>query len=130
MPGLRWGPTSSRRIAEDALAIPGADGVEVLLMHEWGGLTRFAKSEIHQSTSREDTGLRVRVVERAGGRGGHERGHARRGGTAAQSAREMAEIVARSAWPGLRRPRPPWSTGTSKARPRPPPRREPTPSPS
>ena len=35
-------------------------------MHEWGGLTRFADSAIHQSTCREDTGLRVRVV--SGGR--------------------------------------------------------------
>ena len=31
-------------------------------MHEWGGLTRFASSSIHQSTHREDTGIRVRVV--------------------------------------------------------------------
>ena len=62
------GPDEFRRIAEGALSISGADGVEVLLMHEWGGLTRFASSEIHQSTSREDTGLRVRVAN--GGRVG------------------------------------------------------------
>ena len=55
-------------IADSALEVPGADGVEILLMHGWGGLTRFAKSSIHQSTWREDTGIRVRVV--TGGRVG------------------------------------------------------------
>jgi PmbA protein len=67
MPGL-IGPDEVRAVADAALEVPGADGVEVLLMHEWGGLTRFAKSSIHQSTSREDTGIRVRVV--TGGRVG------------------------------------------------------------
>jgi len=61
MPGL-IGPDEVRAVAEAALDLPGADGVEVLVMHEWGGLTRFAKSSIHQSTSREDTGIRIRVV--------------------------------------------------------------------
>ena len=56
------GPEDIRTVAEAALDLAGADGVEVLLMHEWGGLTRFANSSIHQSTWREDTGLRVRVV--------------------------------------------------------------------
>ena len=56
------GPDDIRTVAEAALDLAGADGVEVLLMHEWGGLTRFANSSIHQSTWREDTGLRVRVV--------------------------------------------------------------------
>ena len=56
------GPDEVRRIADGALNLPRADGVEVLFMHEWGGLTRFASSAIHQSTSREDTGIRVRVV--------------------------------------------------------------------
>ena len=51
-------------VADAALELPGVDGVEVLFLHEWGGLTRFAKSEIHQSTNREDTGLRVRVVSK------------------------------------------------------------------
>jgi PmbA protein len=62
------GPEDVRAIADSALDLPGADAVEVLLMHGWGGLTRFAKSSIHQSTWREDTGLRVRVV--TGGRTG------------------------------------------------------------
>ena len=49
-------------ITRVALETEGAEGVEVLFAHEWGGLTRFADSSIHQSTWREDTGLRVRVV--------------------------------------------------------------------
>ncbi len=61
MPGI-IGPDEARSVADAALSLPGADGVEVLFMHEWGGLTRFASSSIHQSTHREDTGIRVRVV--------------------------------------------------------------------
>src|SRR4051795_6174451 len=64
MPGL-IGPDEVRRVSEAALEIAdadGVDGVEVLFMHEWGGLTRFASSAIHQSNWREDTALRVRVV--------------------------------------------------------------------
>jgi PmbA protein len=55
------GSDRAREVMEAALEV-GADGVEVLLLHEWGGLTRFADSAIHQSTWREDTGLHVRVV--------------------------------------------------------------------
>jgi predicted Zn-dependent protease len=61
MPEL-LGPDEIRPLAEAALEVPGADGVEVLVLHEWGGLTRFADSSIHQSTAREDTGVKVRVV--------------------------------------------------------------------
>src|SRR5213078_2461123 len=64
MPDL-IGPDEVRRVSEAALEIAGSDGVdgvEVLFMHEWGGLTRFASSSIHQSTWREDTGIRVRVI--------------------------------------------------------------------
>jgi PmbA protein len=61
MPGL-IGPDDVRTVVESALEVPGADGVEVLFLHEWDGLTRFANSSIHQSTSREDTGVRVRVI--------------------------------------------------------------------
>jgi PmbA protein len=61
MPGL-IGPDDVRGVSEAALELPGADGIEVLFMHEWGGLTRFASSSIHQSTWREDTGIRVRIV--------------------------------------------------------------------
>ncbi len=89
------GPDEVRRVSAAALEVPGADDVEVLFIHEWGGLTRFASSSIHQSTWREDTALRVRVV--SGGRIGVAGTNdfspegARR---AAESAREMAEVVA------------------------------------
>ncbi len=102
MPGI-IGPDEVRRVAEAALELPGADGVEVLFMHEWGGLTRFASSAIHQSTWREDTGVRVRVV--SGGRIGvtatneFSREGARR---AAESALEMASVVSPDLlFPGL-----------------------------
>jgi PmbA protein len=61
MPGL-LGPDDVRPVVESALDLSGADGVEVLFVHEWDGLTRFASSSIHQSTAREDTGVRVRVI--------------------------------------------------------------------
>jgi PmbA protein len=97
------GPDGFGRVADAALELGGVDGVEVLFMHEWGGLTRFAKSEIHQSTSREDTDLRVRVVSngRVGVASSNEftpEGAA----AAAASAKEMAEIVGPDPlWPGL-----------------------------
>ena len=97
------GPDEVRRVGEAALGIGGVDGVEVLFMHEWGGLTRFANSAIHQSTSREDTGLRVRVVteNRIGVAAANDftPEGARR---AAESAREMAQVVAPDpSFPGL-----------------------------
>jgi PmbA protein len=102
MPGL-IGPDGFRRVAEAALGLDGVDGVEVLFMHEWGGLTRFAKSQIHQSTFREDTGLRVRVVSknRVGVAAAND--FTPEGALdAARSAKEMAEIVAPDPlWPGL-----------------------------
>jgi predicted Zn-dependent protease len=107
MPGL-IGPEEVRRVVDAALELPGADDVEVLFMHEWGGLTRFASSAIHQSTSSEDTGLRVRVVK--DGRIGVAASNdfspqgARR---AAESAREMAGVVAPDPlYPGLAPPAP------------------------
>ena len=77
-------------------------------MHEWGGLTRFASSSIHQSTHREDTGIRVRVV--SDGRIGvtatndfSPEGALR----AAESALEMANVVAPDPlFPGLAPPAP------------------------
>jgi PmbA protein len=107
MPGL-IGPDEARRVADAALNVPGADGVEVLFMHEWGGLTRFASSSIHQSTHSEDTGIRVRVVNE--GRVGVAASNdfspegARR---AADSALEMANVVAPDPmFPGLAPPAP------------------------
>jgi predicted Zn-dependent protease len=102
MPG-QIGPDEVRRVANAALELPGADGVEVLFLHEWGGLTRFASSSIHQSTWREDTGLRVRVV--LGDRVGVAATNVfstEGARAAAQSAREMAEVIAPDvAFPGL-----------------------------
>jgi PmbA protein len=97
------GAAEVRRISETALGLEDVDAVEVLFVHEWGGLTRFAGSVIHQSTSREDTGLRVRVVSQ--GRIGvaatndfSEEGAVQ----AARSAKEMAEVSAPDPlFPGL-----------------------------
>src|SRR5437773_11256818 len=61
MPGL-IGPDEVRAVGEAAFDLSGADGVEVLFLHDWTGLTRFAESSIHQSIWREDTAIRVRVV--------------------------------------------------------------------
>jgi len=107
MPGL-IGPDEARRVADAALNAPGADGVEVLFMHEWGGLTRFASSSIHQSTHREDTGLRIRVVNdgRIGVAATNDfspEGALR----TAESALEMANVVAPDPmFPGLAPPAP------------------------
>ncbi|HEX7248347.1 MAG TPA: TldD/PmbA family protein [Actinomycetota bacterium] len=97
------GADEFRRVADGALSVEGADDVEVVLMHEWGGLTRFANSEIHQSISREDTGLRVRVAK-AGHVGVAASNDASPEGAAAaaRSALEMADVVAADPmWPGL-----------------------------
>jgi PmbA protein len=105
MPGL-IGPDEVRRVADAALNLPGADGVEVLFMHEWGGLTRFASSSIHQSTHSEDTGIRVRVV--TDGRVGVAASNdfsPEGGRRAAESALEMANVVAPDPmFPGLAAP--------------------------
>lgn len=97
------GPDEVRAIAEAALDHPGTDGVELLFFHEWGGLTRFARSSIHQSTWREDTGIRIRVI--TGGRVGvassndFSKEGARR---VAAGALELAEVAAPdSLFPGL-----------------------------
>jgi predicted Zn-dependent protease len=102
MPGL-IGADGFREVAEAALGLGGVDGVEILFMHEWGGLTRFAKSEIHQSTFREDTGLRVRVVSKNRVGVAASNDFTPKGAIeAAKSAKEMAEVVAADPlWPGL-----------------------------
>lgn len=95
-----------RAVAEAALEVPGADAVEVLLVHEWGGLTRFADSAIHQSTWREDTDVRVRVV--TGGRVGvvSTNDFSKDGATdAARSALELAQTATPDPkFPGLAPP--------------------------
>jgi PmbA protein len=102
MPGP-LGEDAFLQVAAGALDLAGCDGVEVVLLHDWGGLARFANSEIHQSTASEDTSLRVRVVD--GGRVGVAASNdctpegAR---AAAHSALEMARIATPDPfWPGL-----------------------------
>ena len=56
------GAERALEMAEKALAVAGADEVEVTLYSESGGLTRFADSIIHQHTERSDAQIRVRVV--------------------------------------------------------------------
>lgn len=94
MPGA-IGPDEIRRVSQAALDLPGVDGVEVLFMHEWGGLTRFASSSIHQSTWREDTATTVRVVMNGRIGVGSTNDFSGKGArAAAESAKEMAEVVA------------------------------------
>jgi predicted Zn-dependent protease len=107
MPGT-IGPDEVRRVADAALGIGGADGVEVLFMHSWGGLTRFASSAIHQSTWSEDTDIRVRVVK--DGRIGVASANGftpEESRAAAESAREIAGVAAPDPlFPGLAPPAP------------------------
>ena len=97
------GADAARRVLEAALdGAPGSQ-VEALLFHEWGGLTRFADSSIHQSTFREDASLRVRVVRdgRVAVASTNELTPEGAAG-AAKSAREMAEVASPDKlFPGL-----------------------------
>jgi PmbA protein len=95
-------------VAAGALDVTGPDGIEVVLLHEWGGLSRFANSEIHQSTASEDTSLRVRVVD-AGRVGVAASNECTPEGAraAAASALEMARVATPDPfWPGLAPPAP------------------------
>ena len=102
MPGP-VGPDAFHSAAEAALELAGVDGVEVVCMHEWGGLTRFARSEIHQSIAREDIDVRVRVVSKDRVGVASTNDLSREGAAkAARSAKEMADVVAPDPmWPGL-----------------------------
>lgn len=57
------------RLAGPALALAGADGVEVVVTRSAGGLARFANSELSQHVDTEVINVNVRVVA-AGGRVG------------------------------------------------------------
>jgi predicted Zn-dependent protease len=100
------GREEARAVVEAALDLKGADDVEVLFVHEWGGLTRFADSAIHQSTWREDTGLRIRVV--TGNRVGVASTNEFTTDGAAKAARSALELAGTSApdpaFPGLAPP--------------------------
>src|SRR2546423_8686813 len=102
MPGL-IGEEQVRRVAAAALDLSGVDGVEVLFMHEWGGLSRFADSAIHQSTWREDTSLRVRVVSKGRvGVASTNEFSAEGAKRVAESAKEMASVASPDPlFPGL-----------------------------
>jgi predicted Zn-dependent protease len=97
------GPDEARRVAEAALDVDGVDGVEVLFMHEWGGLSRFADSAIHQSTWREDTSLRVRVVSKGRvGIASTNQFSAEGAKRVAESAKELAAVASPDpVFPGL-----------------------------
>ena len=102
----RFGPDRARDVMEAAVEGGGGDAVEVLLFHEWSGLTRFADSAIHQSTAREDSSLRVRVVRdgRVAVASTNEMTPEGAAGAAA-SAREMAEVSSPDPlFPGLAPP--------------------------
>lgn len=71
--GLELGQERLAEAAEAALKV-GADGALVLAFHTWEGLTRFASSQIHQNTWREDVELRVMAVVE-GSRVGVASGH-------------------------------------------------------
>jgi PmbA protein len=90
-------------ITRVALETEGAESVEVLFAHEWGGLTRFADSSIHQSTWREDTLIKVRVVN--GGRVGVATTNDFSKDGAARAARDAVELAQTAApdplFPGL-----------------------------
>ncbi|MGH2653049.1 MAG: TldD/PmbA family protein [Actinomycetota bacterium] len=100
------GPEEIQSVVATALDAVTADGVEVLVMHEWGGLTRFADSAIHQSTFREDTGIKVRVVSRDRVGVASTNDLSKEGAAAAaRSALELAEVSAPDPrFPGLAPP--------------------------
>lgn len=65
MSGVLLGEEGVQRLAEPALALAdeaGVDGVEVVVQRDWGGLTRFANSQVHQNVWTEDVAVSVRVV--------------------------------------------------------------------
>lgn len=57
-------PLGQDRLADAAEAAlkAGADGAFALAFHHWGGLTRFASSQIHQNTWRDDVEIKVMAV--------------------------------------------------------------------
>ncbi len=49
-------------VLDAALGLSGADDVEAQVTRTWGGLTRFARSEVHQHVAGDDAVVAVRVV--------------------------------------------------------------------
>lgn len=56
------GRKEMREIAGRVLSLSTADQMEVMIVSEDSGLTRFANSYIHQNVAERDVGLRVRTV--------------------------------------------------------------------
>ncbi|HEX6207765.1 MAG TPA: metallopeptidase TldD-related protein [Actinomycetota bacterium] len=97
------GRDAALELAGPALDGAGGADVEVLVIHGWGGLTRFAGSAIHQSTAQEETAVRVRAVK-DGRVGVSSTNDLRPAGVqaAARSALEMVELAAPDPlFPGL-----------------------------
>jgi PmbA protein len=105
------GALGEDRLAEtaDAALGVGADGIQVVTFHSWGGLTRYASSRIHQNTWREDVEFRVTAVA-DGNKVGVASTHSLDAG-AVRRAAEDALAIARVAppdeeFPGLAPPSP------------------------
>src|SRR5687768_5297517 len=62
MSSLRITSDDARTAAETILGLPGADGVEVTVNASASGVTRYANSQIIQSTERDELRVYVRVV--------------------------------------------------------------------
>ena len=62
MSSLRITSDDARAAAETILGLPGADGVEVTVNASASGVTRYANSQIIQSTERDELRVYVRVV--------------------------------------------------------------------
>lgn len=62
MSGLRITADEARAAAESILGWPGTDGVEVTVHASASGVTRYANSQIIQSTERDELRVYVRVV--------------------------------------------------------------------
>lgn len=99
-----WGADALLRAGQPALALDGAEGVEVALSRSDTATTRFAHNRIHQSSSRVDAEARVRVVAEGGRVGVVATSDLTAAGvrTAASRALAVARLLPRDeAFPGL-----------------------------
>jgi PmbA protein len=64
-PGSLLGEDVLWRLAEPGASLPGV-AAEVVVLRTWGGLTRFANSQIHQNVWTEDVLVNVRVATAEG----------------------------------------------------------------
>ncbi len=117
------GPDALLGVGRAALDLPGAAGVEVAVTRSDSAVTRFAGSRVHQSSTRADLEVRVRVVVDGG-----RVGVARTSSGARDHVRAAAERALASArllpadpdFPGLAppatyRPAPPYDEETASA---------------